>query len=444
MAPTWVKVENPDGKPYYWNTETNETSWHAPRRRKNSKGFLRPKKAALAKEETTAIDCTASDDAWQEVVGSDGKTYWWNIRTNETRWQLPGPPEDVVSEEKVSSEKSHFPNFFTRSRRSSAAPKLTSATEEAIDVKPRHSRSSSSVPPITGTEELLPLPQSLSASKVKKGKLFGSNKGENKSKGTDDWSQMLKQLWKEKSSGKPLKELLDEVKIGDPYDVEHIAHVSFDAKEVKYNGLPQHWDSAQNQFGVCLSACPRIEVPGYKSRVPAVLVFLRKALEELNGFESEGIFRIAPNGNECNEVKEKLNKGLGSKALEECKDPHVAANLIKQFYRELNPNLLNALSRDKIMEMADYSEDSEFEQGIQLLEEPNNTAFLWLLDLMSDVAKHESINRMSAKNLAIVISPNLFSSDNLAPMEALVLSQKTANVVTNFLQWKIRTRDSEQ
>ena len=63
--------------------------------------------------------------------------------------------------------------------------------------------------------------------------------------------------------------------------------------------------------------------------------------------------------------------------------------------------------------------------------------FLWLLDLMATVAEKEAVNRMSPKALAIVVSPNLYLTPmECPPMEALVMSQKCANLVSNFLIWR--------
>ena len=55
----------------------------------------------------------------------------------------------------------------------------------------------------------------------------------------------------------------------------------------------------------------------------------------------------------------------------------------------------------------------------------------WLLDLLTQVARNREENKMSAKNLAIVVAPNLLSNvDGLGPMEMLQHSQ----VVVDFLE----------
>ena len=58
------------------------------------------------------------------------------------------------------------------------------------------------------------------------------------------------------------------------------------------------------------------------------------------------------------------------------------------------------------------------------------------------MSAYEAVNKMTQKNLAIVISPNLyFAGDDAAPMEALVLSQKVAQLVIMAVKWRLHTRN---
>ena len=59
--------------------------------------------------------------------------------------------------------------------------------------------------------------------------------------------------------------------------------------------------------------------------------------------------------------------------------------------------------------------------------EPNKSLIFWLLDMMADIVQNEALNKMSTKNMAIVLSPNLYqtSDDSMAnPMAALTMAQK--------------------
>jgi hypothetical protein len=72
--------------------------------------------------------------------------------------------------------------------------------------------------------------------------------------------------------------------------------------------------------------------------------------------------------------------------------------------------------------------------------EPNLSLFLWLIDLMAKVVLKADVNRMNAHNMAIVISPNLFSlSVDANPMESLLVSQKVCQFTTSALRWRMAT-----
>ena len=57
---------------------------------------------------------------------------------------------------------------------------------------------------------------------------------------------------------------------------------------------------------------------------------------------------------------------------------------------------------------------------------------------MSSVVQNEAVNKMSSKNMAIVISPNLFSINSENPMVALTMSQKVADFCTVLLKSRLK------
>ena len=71
----WQAVEDKtNGKKYYWNTQTNETSWEKPESKKVS-----------AKEEKLSLPT-----GWEVVIDRTSlKEYFWNKNNNETRWERP-------------------------------------------------------------------------------------------------------------------------------------------------------------------------------------------------------------------------------------------------------------------------------------------------------------------------------------------------------------------
>lgn len=78
--------------------------------------------------------------------------------------------------------------------------------------------------------------------------------------------------------------------------------------------------------------------------VPTTLLFLHHLLCEARGLDEEGIFRVQPSRSECSSVKQALCEGT---CREVC-NPHLAANLIKVWFRELTPNLLNVFAEAQL------------------------------------------------------------------------------------------------
>ncbi|KAK6456357.1 uncharacterized protein RJT20DRAFT_128222 [Scheffersomyces xylosifermentans] len=64
----WEKATDTEGRTYYYNSKTNETSWTIPE----------------SSEQTAA-----STGSWQEYTTDEGKKYYYNETTGETTWEIP-------------------------------------------------------------------------------------------------------------------------------------------------------------------------------------------------------------------------------------------------------------------------------------------------------------------------------------------------------------------
>jgi len=118
-APRWKAVEGADGRTYYHNVETNETSWQrpaeldavaSPPHRQQQGSGLSQAMGGLGVGSTRAPDAAsfrgdlapapAPITDWKEVSSSDGRTYYHNQRTNQTAWERPAemdPPPAVAA-----------------------------------------------------------------------------------------------------------------------------------------------------------------------------------------------------------------------------------------------------------------------------------------------------------------------------------------------------------
>lgn len=85
-------------------------------------------------------------------------------------------------------------------------------------------------------------------------------------------------------------------------------------------------------------------------------------------------------------------------------DVHCLAGLIKAWFRELPCGVLDGLSPEQVLQC------NTEEEAVELIKElkPTESALLnWAVDLMADVVEHEESNKMNARNIAMVFSPNM-------------------------------------
>ncbi len=223
-----------------------------------------------------------------------------------------------------------------------------------------------------------------------------------------------------------------------PTNVTKKIHVVYNEEKAHYEGLPDgaEWKVMNKQFGIPLGAVPKRTIPGYEEKIPAVLEMMKTHLLKDNGLKVVGIFRLAPDKDDCNWAKQQINEGEFSG----CSDVNIIANLIKVFFRELPVALLNDFDDATICKVADMDPGQEVLDLVrEVTSKKMDTRALiwWLFDLMSMVVLEEKVNKMTAKNMAIVISPNLYAVNSENPMVALTMSQKVADFCTVLLKSRL-------
>ncbi|KAK6138486.1 hypothetical protein DH2020_027806 [Rehmannia glutinosa] len=163
-----------------------------------------------------------------------------------------------------------------------------------------------------------------------------------------------------------------------PSDVEHVNHVTFDRFD-GFLGLPVEFEP---------------EVP---RRAPSA--------------RAEGIFRITAGNSQEEFVRDQLNRGVVPQGI----DVHCLAGLIKAWFRELPRGVLDSLSPEQVMQC--QSEDDCF--ALVRLLPPTEAALLdWAINLMADVVQVEHLNKMNARNIAMVFAPNMTQSELPFPTRA--------------------------
>ncbi|ETO14434.1 RhoGAP domain-containing protein [Reticulomyxa filosa] len=189
------------------------------------------------------------------------------------------------------------------------------------------------------------------------------------------------------------------------------------------------------QFGIPIERIRgTIRFPDYQSRIPQILVRLRDCLKAKDGLKQEGIFRLQPDAKKFDHTKLMLD----SNVFENDMHHNCVANAIKVWYRDLPIKVLHTVPLERI-EKSSAVEDAA-DVIAKCLTEPHKSVFEWLLDLAVEVCEHKDINRMDAKNMAVVLSPNLYDTSLLPTTQALVFSQSLLKFTEAAIKWRIEFR----
>ncbi|KAL5701037.1 Rho GTPase-activating protein 2 [Ranunculus cassubicifolius] len=146
--------------------------------------------------------------------------------------------------------------------------------------------------------------------------------------------------------------------------------------------------------------------------VPTILLLMQERLYTQGGLKAEGIFRINPENSPEEHVRDQPNRGIVPKDI----DVHCLAGLIKAWFRELPEGILDGLSPEQVCN--------------ELL--PIQAALLsWAVDLMADVVEEEELNKMNARNIAMVFAPNMTQMSD--PLTALMHAVQVMNLLKTLI-----------
>ncbi|KAK9280463.1 hypothetical protein L1049_014155 [Liquidambar formosana] len=235
------------------------------------------------------------------------------------------------------------------------------------------------------------------------------------------------------------REELCTMEIGWPTNVRHVAHVTFD----RFNGflgLPVEFEpevprrppsASTNVFGVSTESMQL----SYDSRgncVPTILLLMQRRLYSQGGLQAEGIFRINAENSQEEYVRDQLNRGVVPEGVE----VHCLAGLIKAWFRELPTGVLDSLSPEQVMQCQSEEECSELVRHL-----PSTEAALldWAINLMADVVQQEHVNKMNARNIAMVFAPNMTQMAD--PLTALMYAVQVMNFLKTLIMKTLKERE---
>ncbi|KAG6435172.1 hypothetical protein SASPL_100042 [Salvia splendens] len=232
---------------------------------------------------------------------------------------------------------------------------------------------------------------------------------------------------------------LHPMEIGWPTNVQHITHVTFDRFH-GFLGLPVEFEvevpcrapsASVSVFGVSADSM-QCSYDNRGNSVPTILLLMQDRLYSQDGLKSEGIFRINPENGKEEHVRDQLNRGIVPEDI----DVHCLAGLIKAWFRELPSGVLDGLSPEQVLQCNTEEEAVELIKQLQ----PTEGALLnWAVDLMADVVEHEESNKMNARNIAMVFSPNMTQMSD--PLTALMHAVHVMNLLKTLITKTLRERD---
>ncbi|KAF3439421.1 hypothetical protein FNV43_RR17699 [Rhamnella rubrinervis] len=221
------------------------------------------------------------------------------------------------------------------------------------------------------------------------------------------------------------------MEIGWPTDVRHVAHVTFD----RFNGflglpvefepeVPRRAPSASTTvFGVSTQSM-QLSYDSRGNSVPTILLLMQGHLYAQGGLQAEGIFRITAGNSQEEYVRDQLNRGTVPEGI----DVHCLAGLIKAWFRELPVGVLDSLSPEQVIQ----SQTEEECAGLVRTLPPTEAALLdWAINLMADVVQHEDLNKMNARNIAMVFAPNMTLMAD--PLTALMYAVQVMNFLKTLI-----------
>ncbi|KAE8666163.1 Rho GTPase-activating protein 1 [Hibiscus syriacus] len=115
---------------------------------------------------------------------------------------------------------------------------------------------------------------------------------------------------------------------------------------------------------------------------------------------------------------------------------HCLAGLIKAWFRELPSGVLDSLPPEEVMEA---QSEEECARLVRLLP-PTEAALLdWAINLMADVVQVEHLNKMNARNVAMVFAPNMTQMSD--PLTALMHAVQVMNLLKTLIIRTLKERE---
>ena len=174
--------------------------------------------------------------------------------------------------------------------------------------------------------------------------------------------------------------------------------------------IPYYFKCSET-FGVPLSV--GIKKSGWRFPIPIYRCI--DYLENNDGVNTEGLFRINGDQTEMNRIKEVIDSGQDIQIEKFTRAVHVAGGLIKLYLRDLPNSLIPKEFYSQFLELGKESRDTQIDLGkvrkaIMSLPDDNKNTLCYLIRYLFKVQKNSKQNQMTTSNLCVCFVPALFRS----------------------------------
>lgn len=199
-------------------------------------------------------------------------------------------------------------------------------------------------------------------------------------------------------------------------------------------------------FGVPLEHCPKSDTFDY---VPKFVEMCTDIIET-RGLEVVGIYRVPGNSAAVSALTEELNKGVNLTLEDPRCDTNVVSSLLKSFFRKLPDSLLTSELYPRFIE-ADKIDDPkgrlyEFKNILSDLPIYQYETLKHLILHLKKVVDNSEVNKMEARNLAIMFGPTLVRNvgDNMVTMVTDMSHQcRIVESLLLYAEWFFSDDDSD-
>ncbi|CAM1309539.1 ARHGAP21 (predicted) [Pycnogonum litorale] len=193
-------------------------------------------------------------------------------------------------------------------------------------------------------------------------------------------------------------------------------------------------------IGVALDDCPATEDNEF---VPLLVDICTKIVDN-HGLEIVGIYRIPGNNASVAALQEAVNKGFDTLNLQDHRwsDVNVISSLLKSFFRQLPEPLFTSELYSMFIEANKLEDNADrlltLKKLVHELPDHHYETLRHLMKHLQKVVENSDVNKMEARNLAIVFGPNLVrtADNNMVTMVTDMSHQcRIIETVLNNVDW---------